>query len=388
MMTGADRAYRQSWRAGPRADIARSGGAGLPSPAAAIADPIAQSGGGRLQIESTPAADDSDTATRQTVEKMCAYIKAGVADPLVVDCAAYAWRRFGVGLDSPAMKCWAVFWWVKHCIRFRQDEATMFRAGLRDEQDLLIAPALLVRMKEPAEDCDGFTMLGAAMLSALNVPVYIATVAASPDDPARWSHVFPVAVLPGGGVLPLDMSHGVGPGWMIPRSQIFRWQAWDLNGRPVSLAPRKFQGLHGYVRSGRGMGSCDPSAADFNSADCMSPTDLTGAGQVPGETPYPVVFTPPPPVAVYGPPVPAPANTAPWWQLAGSAENLLARLVTPPAYQQITRDAYGNVISTTVRNATGATALTAGAGALSSNPIVWIGGGLLLALAFLSVSKR
>jgi hypothetical protein len=139
----------------------------------------------RVRVERTAAAADTDAATRQTVEKMCEYIRAGVADPMVQRCAAYAWRRFGMALPSLDMKAWAVFWWVKHCIRFRQDEATMFRVGLQDEQDLLIEPALLVRMKDPAEDCDGFTMLGSAMLSILGVPVCIATVAVSPDDSAQ-----------------------------------------------------------------------------------------------------------------------------------------------------------------------------------------------------------
>jgi hypothetical protein len=344
---------------------------------------IAGRNDGGLRIERTAAAADVDTATRQTVEKMCGYIAASIPDPLVMRCAGYAWRRFGMGLDSPAMKCWAVFWWVKHCVAFRQDEATMFRVGLQDEQDLLIEPAVLVRMKNPAEDCDGFTMLGAAMLSILGVPVYIATVAASPDDRSRWSHVFPVAVLPSG-VLPLDMSHGVGPGWMIPRGHIFRWQAWGLDGRPANVpAPHKFQGLHGYVRRGRGMGACDPTIGldDFTGLPCQ-------VSQVPTESPYPVVMTP----TSYGTQVQVPVPPGMDWttfaqSLATNASKLIGAIVTPPAYQQVVRDAAGNIVSTTVRNASGATALTAGAGALSSSPIIWIGGGLLLAVVLASMSK-
>lgn len=337
--------------------------------------------GRRVEVERAAASGDTDAATRQTVEKMCEYIKAGIADPMVQRCAEYAWRRFGMGLPSLDMKAWAVFWWVKHCIRFRQDEATMFQVGLEDEQDLLIAPALLVRMKDPAEDCDGFTMLGAAMLSILGVPVYIATVAVSPDEPRRWSHVFPVAVLPSG-VLPLDMSHGPGPGWMIPRAQIFRWQAWGLDAKPADLAPRKFQGLHGYVRSNRGMGACDLSIGldDFTGLPCGQ------VSQVPTESPYPVVMGGAPGQVSVA--VPAGMDWTTFAQsLAANASRVIGSILTPPAYQQVVRDAAGNIVSTTVRNATGATALTAGAGALGS-PVVWIGGGIVLALILSSMGKR
>jgi hypothetical protein len=332
-----------------------------------------------VQVERTAAAADIDGATRQTVEKMCEYIKAGVADPMVQRCADYAWKRFGMGLPSLDMKAWAVFWWVKHCIKFRQDEATMFRVGLQDEQDLLIEPALLVRMKDPAEDCDGFTMLGAAMLAILGVPVYIATVAVSPDDPRRWSHVFPVAVV-SSGVLPLDMSHGPGPGWMIPRNQIYRWQAWGLDGKPADLAPRAFQGLHGYVRSNRGMGTCDPSIGldDFTGQPC---------GQNPTESPYPVIMSPTPGQVNVA--VPSGMDWSTFAQsLATNASKVIGSILTPPAYQQVVRDAAGNIVSTTVRNqATGATALTAGAGALGS-PVIWMAAGLALFAILASRGKR
>lgn len=192
-----------------------------------------------------PAAADSDTATAQTVRMMVAFIRKCVDDPEVRAAALTAWRRFALGSTDPAMKCWGVFWWVKHCVKFRLDEATMQRIGSPGEQDLLIAPDIVVRMKEPSEDCDGFTMLEASMLQVLGVPVVIATVAANPGEPWRWSHVFPCALLPGGRVLPLDASHGVGPGWMVPPERIYRWQCWDLGGHPVKVNPMRQRGRDG-----------------------------------------------------------------------------------------------------------------------------------------------
>lgn len=199
----------------------------------------------QLAVLRVPAASDSDGATIQTVRMMGDFIRKCAADPLVIAAADYAWKHFGYSRPDPAMKCWGVYWWVKHCIKFRLDEATMFRIGERDQQDLLTAPDVLLRMKDPAEDCDGFTMLEASMLRVLGVPVVIATVAANGSEPWRWSHVFPCALLPGDVVLPLDASHGKGPGWMVPQSQIYRWQAWDCDGNTVNVRPLNHRGLHG-----------------------------------------------------------------------------------------------------------------------------------------------
>jgi hypothetical protein len=177
---------------------------------------------------------------------MAEYIRAGLGDPLVLACADYAWRRFGKGLADPRAKAWAVFWYVKHCVKFKKDEGVMLQLGSPGEQDVLIAPSVLVRMKKPAEDCDGFTMLGSVLLAALSVPVAIVAVAVNPQQPGIWSHVFPVALIDGS-LLSLDMSHGSAPGWMVPLERIQRWQAWDLNGRKISLpAPSGFAGLHDY----------------------------------------------------------------------------------------------------------------------------------------------
>lgn len=221
-----------------------------------------------VAIERRQAAPDTDTATRQTIQMMCEYIRESVKDPEVQRAAAFARRRFAGGSSRPSALVWGVFWYLKHCLKFRQDEASLFRLGERDQQDFLISPAVLVRMRDPAEDCDGFSMMGAALLAVLGVPVYLATVAASARQPWRWSHVFLVARTECGFV-PLDASHGRAPGWMVPREDIFRWQAWGLDGRPADVKLSEGR-LSGYVRKGpgRGMGdvcavgSVDPSSGD------------------------------------------------------------------------------------------------------------------------------
>jgi hypothetical protein len=226
--------------------------------------------GKHVELEVSSPGETTDSATIETVRRMAGYIRKSKVDPACQAAAEYAWRHFAAGKTDPSSLAWAAFWYVKHCVTFRNDETTMFRIGAQHNFDLLIAPDVLVRMRDPAEDCDGFTMLEATLLSIMadwflkpgQLAVYIATVAAGTDDPERWSHVFAIAVLNGSRVLPLDSSHGSGPGWMVPRDRIHRFQAWNLNGKPTDIAPAKFQGLHGYVRTSRtGMGAAAPWVA-------------------------------------------------------------------------------------------------------------------------------
>ncbi len=208
-----------------------------------------------IALDRTPAYEDTDRATRQTVEKMCELIRASIgdpqADPTLQNIAADIKRRYCWNSCDPGALAFGVFWWVKHHITFRSDEGTMFQIGERNQQDLLIRPDILVKMEKPSEDCDGFTMLTAALLTILQVPVVIATVAVDLDDPTRWSHVFLCAIV-NGRVMPLDTSHGNAPGWMVPRNRINRWQTWTLDGRPADVQIPTYHGLNGYSIAGVG----------------------------------------------------------------------------------------------------------------------------------------
>lgn len=260
--------------------IAKSSAGGSPVPA-------------RVLQEKVPASSDPNEATRQTIVKMCEYIRAGKDDDLVKWWAECGVTRYGMGNRDPQALCWAMYWLVKHAIAFARDEPRLFQVGEPDGLDMLIAPAVLIRMSQPKEDCDGFTMLICALLAYLGVNCVIVTVAADPSDPSRWSHVFPMAVMPSGNTCPLDASHGNHPGWMVPREHIFRWQAWNLAGEPVNtpMPSKHRQGLHGYMPRGRrmrttrgmGQGCLDENG---NPVDCS-----TLAGDY-GGSPAPVVTTP------------------------------------------------------------------------------------------------
>lgn len=254
-------------------------------------------------MERTPAASDSDTATQQTVAKMWEYIRAGASDPEVKRWADLS-KRFapqasamfapaGLGNSPAAPLAWGIFWQVKHSVKYVRDEPRLFRMGQGDALDLLIAPAVLVRQSEPKEDCDGFTMLVCSMLDALGLGIepFIVTIAADPQDRSRWSHVFALAKMPNGELIPLDASHGTHPGWMVPPEHTFRLQVWDRSGKPVDLPLPRHQGLHGYQRRGRmgmgaaaGLGDCDPFSGDFSTCPTQSPLQSGGGACYVGMT--------------------------------------------------------------------------------------------------------
>lgn len=222
-----------------------------------------------VAVERIQAAADSDTATRQTVAVMCRNIAESTKDPLVQDAAQYVRRNFAQG-DQPALLSWGVFWFAKHNCKFVVDEAPLMRferiapgSGL-GQQDLLISPAVLLRLApwERKGDCDDFTMLVCALLKCLGVPFVIITICADPSDPSRWSHVFPMALTPA--AIALDASHGCGPGWIVPASHTFKWQAWDENGDPVDV-PRPQSRLHGWEPSGLGQDTTDLSSLPLES---------------------------------------------------------------------------------------------------------------------------
>lgn len=265
----------------------------MTTPRTAAAAAVPPPGAGIIK-EKIPAPADTDRATTLTVKKMCEYILAGAADPLVQAWAAQARDQYAAGGTDAQAICWGVWWMAKHRVRFAKDEPRLMGIGDGDALDLLIAPAVLVRQKDPAGDCDDFTMLICAMLTVLGVPWNIVTIACEPSDPTRWSHVFPVALL-GKDSMPMDASHGKYPGWRVPSEHTFRWQAFNSRAQRVDRKPVRFYEMHGYTprrasmikRSGMGQ-ACTAYDADGN---CIAAT-ATSNPYTPTESPYPVVTLP------------------------------------------------------------------------------------------------
>ena len=175
-------------------------------------------------------------STADTVRAMGAMMRESAADPYVRAEAQRALLVFGSPRETRAMLA-ALFFWCKARVRFVRDEVALDAVGHGDEFEFLISPSVLVRLSHPTGDCDDFTMLLGALI--LSVPALaglaprIVTVAAEPDDPARFSHVF-LAVVLDGAVSPLDASHGPFPGWQIPNCRITRRVDWALTGEPLT----------------------------------------------------------------------------------------------------------------------------------------------------------
>ena len=215
------------------------------------------------------ASSDSDTATAQTIRKMCAQIKKGANDQRVQDVARKTVNQFsGLGGTEDAERiAVAAWWWPKLFVKFVHHEFIIRqRLGETGHLQGLISPEVLVAMNRPEGDCAIFSMLICAFLRVWGIPYELVTVAVNPNEPDVFSHVFVYAVLPHGQRLPLDASHGKYAGWQVPSSDIFRRQVWNSDGEPVSDQGSRFDGLHNYGMRGMGQSGCaDPTDPNYNS---------------------------------------------------------------------------------------------------------------------------
>jgi hypothetical protein len=324
---------------------------------------------------------NSDHATAQTVERMCEHIHQAGKDPLVMAIAKRALVQFPLPNASPrSQAAWAAWWTVKHKTQFIQD-AGLFNRPLKfvdgrsafvsghNELEMLVSPAVMVTMQKPRGDCDDFVMMVCALLEVLNCPWEIVTVEANPNAPGEYSHVYAVGVLEDGRRIPLDASHGWGPGWEVPAEHTVRYQAWDQSARPVERK-RSYKGLHGYQRRRRrraglrGLGDDSVDLSTLYPTDTTSP-DVTGVTYSPSDS-----FTPG---------TPATSNTLANFLTGITSQglNLVGKIVAPTA--------------TYVRGPNGQLMISAPAGA-NINPfaaqvpalgaggssLLYIGGGLLL----------
>ena len=305
-----------SWRAVAwRAD--RGGPRVLGAPA--VTAELLRVGGGVVRVTRIQTRiDDPDGATAKTVAAMVDLIWDSARDPLVRHYAGVVrdrWAGAGLGAwrsdEDLAAGAW---WWVKHHLEFLHDDTLLLRLlneGLQLEA--LTAPAVVAQSFIREGDCDDFTMLVCCLLSVLGVPWEIVTVAADPREPGRFSHVYARAVLPDGGRLPLDASHGHYPGWEVPKGDVMRVRVWDDAGRPVPGAG--LGELRGYQRAAprrlwpavlrrRGLGDCYLGVDDVTGETC-------GQAAVPEVPVVPVVPVPPAPG---GPGSGTTVLSNPWWQ--------------------------------------------------------------------------
>jgi hypothetical protein len=182
--------------------------------------------GAVVRYSAEPLPEDSDSATAITIEAMADMASADSHSPEIRRIAGSLGGRDRSGLAQ------AAFWHVRRGLRFVRDSALASPLGrVLDPQhaEILIRPVDIIRMPEGSGDCDDFSMLLASILLAADIPVLFVAVAADPEAPERYSHVYVRAEVRPGEWMALDASHGSYPGWEV--ADVFgKRRAWPAGG--------------------------------------------------------------------------------------------------------------------------------------------------------------
>ena len=185
--------------------------------------------------------DDPDAQVRQSIAKAVGFIRQDAQSiPIQQDAARAAQSGDPIG---------GVWKLIKPSIKFKQDTDTAKDLDLsaaekkkwpaEDLVEVFIRPvdqSMLIGLRGVGvEDCDGFTMYGACLLTALGIPCALVTVAADSERPREFSHIY-VAAYWNGMRIPLDFSHGEYPGWECPSTRKREWPVWETTVEKATLA--------------------------------------------------------------------------------------------------------------------------------------------------------
>jgi len=164
--------------------------------------------------------EDSDRGTEATVEKMAELVKKGSFDPFVIKNAMRIVRAAGVPRKAYLKEIEALF-------RYAQGTHPTL-PGLRYFKDTWHAEKLQsARRTEEfgGSDCDDLVIhLGAHLLSIGHGPIRLVVVAADPQRPDEYSHVYMWVAHPEGNAvdpedgsrwIPLDPTVGKPMGWEV-----------------------------------------------------------------------------------------------------------------------------------------------------------------------------
>lgn len=174
---------------------------------------------------------NSDVSTRDTIQIMGRLAHRYAGDPYVVAATAQA---LSAGARTQREMASAIFYWVRHNIRFVEDETLMYEEfGIQPQhldKELLIIPPLLLAMSEPMGDCDDFSLLLASMLLCAGLKPYWVTVAADQNDLRKFSHIYVCVFLEDENThMCLDAGNrlpAVAPGW--EESKVTRKAIWPV----------------------------------------------------------------------------------------------------------------------------------------------------------------
>jgi len=149
-----------------------------------------------------------DVETAQTIAYMEELSSFDAGEQSVIDATHRALEESGLDMSAAAAdKAKAIFWWLKRTIRYVPTPATSFRVD-----QTLIAPSAMLAMKDPVGDCPQFSMLADAMFRNCCMRCLYKTIAAEPELPTIFSHVYNVVEIAPGTWMPFDSSNGPAPG--------------------------------------------------------------------------------------------------------------------------------------------------------------------------------
>jgi hypothetical protein len=190
---------------------------------------------------------EGERGTAQTVHLMRRLIDQALNDAAFV--------RFAIDLvrNVPAYdeygEVFSLFTWVLGHIRYTKDPVT---------KEKLTPPMELLKLR--AGDCDDIAMLLGALAIAIGYPARFVTVAANPDYPEEFSHVYAEVEVPAGSGrwVAVDAAR---PGSEFGREPAvyFRKKAWSLTDdseQDLNSATR-LRGLSGYMGLGDNGGGID-----------------------------------------------------------------------------------------------------------------------------------
>lgn len=154
---------------------------------------------------------NNETSTRDTVEEMARIAIEQAQSPIILRVV----EDLQLTNLSPWDQCLTIYSFVRRTLTFKEDEIQLALDGHHPSSELLRTPEYLLTI-QPEGDCDDYSLLTATLLLAgTNLGVAFGTIKTRDDRPMDWSHIYVVAVGPGGPIA-MDCSHGPYVGWEMP----------------------------------------------------------------------------------------------------------------------------------------------------------------------------
>lgn len=185
--------------------------------------------------------EDDDANTEQTVSYMSELAHADATAPIVTA----ATREAIHGARDRREQIRSIYAWIQRHVIFQDDALTAALAMLPEpaSAEILIRPADILEMQQPAGDCDDFTMLSVSMLTAAGIPARIVAIEQDAARPGYFSHVY-AETHDGMQWQPFDTSHGDRVGWYAPPTG--KRREWQKGNAPMKLSRMNGSRLNGW----------------------------------------------------------------------------------------------------------------------------------------------